>query len=96
MKEYPTRAENTRTDTNRTTFLQPSKQPVQPSAKAQAVFSTVGSFNTHVLQSILLDRHEDFLARCFKEWEQWEIDYNSRAFQRRQCPPFTPTDWPTP
>lgn len=96
MKEYPNNPINTRTDTNSTTFVQPSKGSKQPSANAQAVFIPVGLLDPHVLQSDLLAKHDDFIERCFKEWEAWVNDYNSRAFQRRQYPPYTPTDFPKP
>jgi hypothetical protein len=65
-------------------------------AIAPIPFSVVGLLDPHVLQSPLLEKHDDFIERCFKEWEAWVNDYNYRAFERRQRPPFTLTDWPTP
>jgi len=96
MKQYTKHYEDATNVVNNTTKLADTPLFGGSSAKARSPALRVGLLDTHVLQSPLMHAHDDFLERCFREWAQFENDYYSRAFKRRQYPPFTPTDWPKP
>lgn len=96
MKDYHHNEENATTNVNKGIVINPGKGEKGSGAIAPSPFPMVGLLDPHVLQSPLLEKHDDFVERCFKEWEAWVNDYNYRAFERRQYPPYTPTDFPKP
>jgi len=96
MKDYHQQEENATTNVNNTTNCVLGKDQIVEKgsgALAPNPFPLVGLLDTHVLQSPLLEKHDDFVEVSFREWEKWLNDYTFRRLQRNSLPPFTLTDF---